>query len=109
MTRFTNLENVSMTEQQTVQRATEAAQVLDNPAYQEAMRQMKTAVIQQWKDCPVRDREGQLLLLQLAKLTDKFESMLNGMIETGKLAQHRVDLDRERNETLSARFLRKVA
>lgn len=98
-----------MTEQQTVQRATEAALVLDNPAYQEAMSQLKTAVIQQWKDCPMRDREGQLLLLQLAKLTDKFESILQGMIETGKLAQHRIDLDRERNESIAQRFLRKVA
>ena len=98
-----------MTEQQTVHRALEATQVLDNPAYQEAMSSLKEAVIQQWKDCPVRDREGQLLLLQLAKLTDKFESLLKGMIETGKLAQHRIDLDRERNETLAKRFLRKVA
>jgi hypothetical protein len=98
-----------MTEQQTVQRATEAALVLSNPAYQEAMSQLKSAVLTQWKDCPVRDREGQLLLLQLAKLTDKFESLLNGMIETGKLAQHRIDVDRERNETLARRFLRKVA
>lgn len=98
-----------MTEQQTVQRATEAAQVLDNPAYQEAMQSLKAAVIQQWRECPVRDREGQLLLLQLAKLTDKFESILNGMLETGKLAQHRIDLDRERNESIAKRFLRKVA
>jgi hypothetical protein len=98
-----------MTEQQTVQRAQEASLVLDNPAYQEAMGQLKEAVVQQWKDCPVRDREGQLLLLQLAKLTDKFEAILKGMIETGKLAQHRIDLDRERNESLAKRFLRKVA
>jgi hypothetical protein len=98
-----------MTENQTVQRATEAALILSNPAYQEAMRQMKGAVIEQWKECPIRDREGQILLLQLAKLTDKFESILQGMIETGKLAQHRIDLDRERDETLARRFLRKVA
>lgn len=97
-----------MTEQQQVQRAREAAQVLDNPAYQEAMNQLKAQVVAQWKDCPVRDREGQLLLLQLAKLADKFESLLSGMVETGKLAQHRIDLDRERNETMAKRFLRKV-
>ena len=97
-----------MTEQQTVQRAQEASLVRDNPAYQEAMGQLKEAVVQQWKDCPVRGREGQLLL-QLAKLTDKFESILQGMIETGKLAQHRIDLDRELNESIAKRFLRKVA
>lgn len=98
-----------MTEQQQVQRAREASLVLDNPAYQEAMGQLKGQVIAQWKECPVRDREGQLLLLQLAKLADKFEGLLAGMVETGKLAQHRIDLDRERNETLSQRFLRKLS
>lgn len=98
-----------MTEQQQVQRAREAAQVLDNPAYREAMSQLKAQVIAQWKDCPVRDREGQMLLLQLAKLADKFESLLSGMVETGKLAQHRIDLDRERNESTAKRFLRKVS
>ena len=69
-----------MTEQQQVQRAREASLVLDNPAYVEAMSQLKGQVIAQWKECPVRDREGQLLLLQLAKLTDKFEAMLTGMV-----------------------------
>ncbi len=82
--------------------------MLDNPAFQEAMFQLKDAVIQQWKDCPVRDREGQLLLLQLVKLTDKFEGLLTSMVENGKLAQHRINLDRERNESLAKRFLRKV-
>lgn len=109
MRRFTTLHTAHMTEQQQVQRAREAAQVLDNPAYQEAMSQLKAQVIAQWKECPVRDREGQLLLLQLAKLTDKFEAMLTGMVETGKLAQHRIDLDRERNESMAKRFLRKVS
>lgn len=98
-----------MTEQQTVSRAKEAASVLDNPAFQEAMSQLKSMVVQQWKDCPVRDKEGQLLLLQLAKLSDKFEAILTGMVENGKLAQHRIDLERVRDESIAKRFLRKVA
>lgn len=98
-----------MTDQKLVQRARKASEVLDNEAFKEAMSTLKTAVIQQWKDCPVRDGEGQLLLLQLAKLTDKFEAILTGVVETGKLAQHRIDLDNVRNESAAGRFLRKVA
>lgn len=97
-----------MTDKQTAQRGHEAALVLDNPAFQEAMATLKTAVVQQWKECPIRDREGQMLLLQLVKLTDKFESLLVGMVATGKLSQHRIDLDSERNESPARRFMRKV-
>ncbi|MBP9229603.1 MAG: hypothetical protein KBF41_16180, partial [Azonexus sp.] len=59
--------------------------------------------------CPVRDREGQLLLLQLAKLTDKFEAILASMVQGGKLAQHKINIESERNESRTQRFLRKVA
>lgn len=90
------------------QRALEARQVLDNPAFQGAMSMLKDQVTQQWKTCPVRDREGQLLLLQLAKLADKFEGLLVGLIETGKLAQHRIDIDAERNESGARKLMRRV-
>ena len=83
--------------------------VLSNPAYADAMARMKSEVIATWKDCPVRDREGQLLLLQLAKLTDKFEASLASMVQGGKLAQHKINIEAERNESRTQRFLRKVA
>ena len=83
--------------------------VLSNPAYADAMARMKSEVIATWKDCPVRDREGQLLLLQLAKLADKFEVILASMVQGGKLAQHKINIEAERNESRTQRFLRKVA
>lgn len=83
--------------------------VLSNPAYADAMARMKADVIAAWKDCPVRDREGQLLLLQLAKLADKFEATLNSMVQGGRLAQHKIQIEAERNESRTQRFLRKVA
>ena len=86
-----------------------AESVLQNPAYIEAMARMKSDVVTAWKDCPVRDREGQLLLLQLAKLAEKFEASLNGMVQGGKLAQHKINVDSERDESRTKRFLRKVA
>ena len=97
-----------MTEQQQVLRGQEAAQVLDNEAFKLAMASLKTSVLDQWKNCPIRDTEGQVLLLQLAKLTDKFESILIGMVESGKFAQHRIDIDKLRSESKAQRFIRRV-
>lgn len=89
-------------------RGIEAAQVLDNAAYQEAMASLKEAIVQQWKESPVRDKEGQLILLQLAKLADKFDGILRGMVENGKLAQSKIDIDDVRNESSIRRMMRKV-
>lgn len=97
-----------MNNQQLAMRGIEAAQVLDNAAYQEAMASLKEAIVQQWKDSPVRDKEGQLILLQLAKLADKFDGILRGMVENGKLAQSKIDIDDVRNESSIRRMMRKV-
>ena len=98
-----------MTEQKQLQRGINATQVLENVIFKEAFATLKQSVVDQWKDCPVRDKEGQLLLLQLAKLTDKFESILIGIVETGKLAKHRIDVGNLRDESLGRRIIRRVA
>lgn len=98
-----------MTHHQDVQRAQEAAQVLDNPAYKAAMSALRSEIVAAWKHCPVRDAEGQRLLLQLIKMADKFEAMLNGAIETGKFAQHQIRMDELRNESKARSVLRRIA
>lgn len=97
-----------MNDNQQNQRGIDATQVLENAVFKEAFSVLRQAVVEQWKDCPVRDREGQILLLQLAKLTDKFEGILIGIVETGKLAKHRIDLNNLRDESTARRFVRKV-
>ncbi|WP_162588320.1 hypothetical protein [Variovorax sp. RA8] len=86
----------------------EAARVLENPAFNEAMRLMRENVVERWKDCPVRDREGQVLLLQAARIADNVESTLRGLLEAGKLATAKIDIDSARNESGVRRALRKV-
>lgn len=98
-----------MNEQQQAQRGFEAQQVLDNPAYAEAISLLKTGIYDKWKACPVRDKEGQQILLQLAKLADTFEATLQGMIERGKLAQHKIEIDQAREESHMRSFLRRVS
>jgi hypothetical protein len=98
-----------MTDHQTAQRGIDARLVLENDAYKAAMESLRAQVVQQWKDCPVRDKEGQLLLLQLAKLTDKFEGILNGLVESGKFADRKIKLDEERNESAARKLIRRVS
>ena len=97
-----------MTPNTQVQRGIEAQQVIDNEAYKDAMTALKAEIVAQWKDCPVRDKEGALLLLQLAKLADKFEGVLTGLIESGKFADHQIKIDSERNESKARQVMRRV-
>lgn len=97
-----------MTDQLTARRGKDAALVLENEAFKLAMGSLKTSVMEQWKSCPIRDRDGQVLLLQLAKLTDKFEAILVGMVESGKYSEHKIEMDALRDESKARRFLRKI-
>lgn len=108
-----------MTYQTEAQRGDEAAQLLENPAFQEAMARLRAEVTRQWKASSLRDTDGQRLLLQLARVTDDFENILRGMVEAGKFAQGKleeekarreraVNLDRHRNESGARSFIRRV-
>lgn len=97
-----------MTKDQIIARGREAAAVLENGAFKSAMSVLKSSVQSEWKKCPIRDREGQVLLLQLAKLTDKFEAMLVGMVETGQYELKKLEIDSARDEPAARRFMRKV-
>ena len=69
---------------------------------------LKSSVITQWKESSIRDREGQLLLLQLARLADTFEGLLVGIVERGKMAQHKIEIDHLRDENKARSMLRRV-
>ena len=97
-----------MTDNETANQGREAADVLENSAFKAGIEAMRNEVIQQWKACPIRDAEGQLLLLQLAKLTDKFESMLAGYVQGGKLAQEKININALRNESATRKMMRRV-
>ena len=92
-----------------VLRGKEAARILESDVFQLAIQTLKANVMEQWKNCPIRDKEGQLLLLQLAKVTDKFEGIFVGLVEQGKMIQHKIDLDSARDEPQVRRFFRKVS
>lgn len=97
-----------MTPQQTQQRGIEAQRVLDCPVFKDAMAMLDAQIVQQWRATAVTDKEGAMLLLQLAKLKSKFETVLIGLIETGKFATHQINMDAERNESGVKRAIRRM-
>lgn len=73
--------------QSDINRADHAQRLLNDELLQDSLKTIKEEVTRLWLDCPARDHEGKEALWQLAKTADKFESLLRGHIETGKLAQ----------------------
>lgn len=69
-----------------INRAEHAQRLLQDELLQDALKTIRDEVVRMWVDCPARDQEGKEALWQLAKTADKFESLLKGYVETGKLA-----------------------
>lgn len=73
--------------QSQIDRAEHAHRLLNDELLADSLAAIKSEVQRVWIDCPQRDHEGKEALWQLAKTADKFESLLRGYIESGKLAQ----------------------
>ena len=97
-----------MNEHQEASMGKEASLLLENPAFTEAMSRMREDVRRQWMEAPVRDAEGQRLLLITAKLVEKLDGTLRGMVEAGKLAQSRMDVNDLRDENGIRRAVRRM-
>lgn len=94
----------SLLDQQT--RGQVSASLLENELLKEALKAIKDEVSRQWLECPARDHEGKEALWQLAKTAQKFENILIGYVETGKLAT--AELARFEKESKLKRFLRRA-
>lgn len=67
-----------------------ALSLSENELLNEALDAIDKEVMEQWINCPARDKEGKEALWQLIKTSRKFKSILTGYIETGKLATDRL-------------------
>lgn len=79
-----------------IDRAEHAHRLLHDQLLQDALKAIKDEVARAWIDCPARDKEGKEALWQLAKTADKFDSLLKGYVETGKLARANLKAFEER-------------
>jgi hypothetical protein len=85
-----------MNPQADIDRAERARLLLEDQLLREALDAIKAEVTRAWIDCPQRDKDGKEALWQLAKTADKFEALLTGYIETGKLARANLKAFEER-------------
>jgi len=67
-------------------RAQQAKDLLNNPLLKEALEAIQAEVVKNWSEAPVRDEEGKEILWRLYKSSQKFSAVLQGYIESGKLA-----------------------
>lgn len=81
-----------------------AKEVLENEAFDQAFTDMKTEIIEQWTNSPVRDEAGREKLYQLLRLADKLKANLVTSLETGKMAR----LELEHQESMLSKAKRVV-
>lgn len=88
-------------------RGERARQLLENTVLAEALKAIKDDVMSQWMECPARDKEGKEALWQLAKTAQKFENILIGYVQTGKLASDKLKTFEEKRGVLDR--IRRIA
>lgn len=97
-----------MTPEQEMHRGDEARRLLDSKVMSEALGALESEIVAQWEQCPARDKEGKEALWQLLKTKKKFERLLTGYIETGKLARENLRRIEESKLARMGRALRRV-
>lgn len=75
-------------------RAESAKQLLGNPTFHEALKTMQEEIVAQWGACSATDIKSREWLWMFYQNTLKFEQVLKGFVDTGKLAR----LERERSK-----------
>lgn len=95
-----------MTGDQLMQTGSNAAQVLDNPAFKSAMEQLHALALQAFKATDIRDAEGLKIARQFASVTDDFEQILHRMVKGGDFA--RLNINKHRDESPARRIMRET-
>lgn len=78
-----------MTPQEIASRANRAQQLLSDKLLVEALDSIEQEIIEQWESCPARDAEGREALWKYYKTAKKFRGILQGAVESGKVAAFR--------------------
>ena len=74
-----------MTPEQEKQRTQLAKNVLDNPVFQDAIKQIKQELYGEFLNSPARDSEGREKIYLMGKMFDLLLVNIKSVMETGKL------------------------
>ena len=86
-----------------ISKGNEAQRLLDSPVVRDALQSIKSEIIEQWSATPARDTEAREWVWRHYKVAEKFEAILRGYVETGKLERIRM----EEKESFAAKAKRK--
>ncbi len=89
-----------MTPDEELRRAAECQQVLGNRYVQEALKDIRESLVEQWLMTPVKDVEMREKIWSIACGAKKFEQLLRTHIETGSM----VMVEEQRKKTLAERL-----
>jgi len=71
--------------QDPVLRGIEAERILTSPVWLEAWGQMEAAIVQSWKDAPMRDQDGMAELKRMHKTLTSLRANLESAMQNGKI------------------------
>ena len=68
------------------ERGNEARLLIENRIYQDTLKTLRDGILQKWRDCPIRDKEGQHELKLMDKILTDIEKHIRQVADTGKMA-----------------------
>jgi hypothetical protein len=75
-----------MNAQEESARGNEARLLIENKIYQDTLKTLRDGITQKWRDCPIRDKEGQHELKLMDKILTDIEKHIKQVADTGKMA-----------------------
>ena len=90
-----------MSASEELRRGEQARQLLQNELYQDAISQVRQAIIDKWISAPMRDIEGQHELKLMLKLLGDVTGYIQTTMETGKMAQIQLEGERRMDKLKS--------
>ncbi|MFL9934233.1 hypothetical protein P0D88_34800 [Paraburkholderia sp. RL18-103-BIB-C] len=75
-----------MTKEQEVERGRQAAAILENPAFREAVEALEKTYTDDWRNTPAPDAQGRERLYVALQVSRDFSAQLVSMIATGKIS-----------------------
>ena len=76
----------------------QAKRILEDKVFTDAVKRIREAIDQEWKNSPMRDSEAREWIYTLSKALDMIVNEITSVAETGKLANKQ--LSKEHKDTL---------
>lgn len=81
-----------MTDETEVVDGRQAQYILDHPLTLRAFQTLERDIVEQWAECPLRDRDGQHELLLMLKVMRKFQAIFRAYVDAGDIAEARAQV-----------------